>query len=150
MNNLGCVNVLFCFCYSVTHQSQNMELRNLIEQLVPPQHQELRCLIYRLLQEDPEFYNLFAQMLRGQIHVQLVEPCTLETMPTTCVQGVGVMSALQDGSDPDHENFSKTYNMPYYFSPPPCGEPCSLPSRSIDDNATNPYPVSLSILLQHI
>lgn len=126
-----------------------MELRDLIERLVPPQLQELRCLIYRLLQEDPEFYNLFVQMSRRQTRVQLVESWTAEALPTTYIQGVGVASILHDGSDPDHEKFSTTYNMPYYFSPPPCGEPFSLPSLSINDNATNsPYPVSMSILLQ--
>ena len=138
---------LFCFCYSVTRQSLHMELCDQIEQLVPPQFQELRFLMYRLLLEDPELYNTFVQTLRRQMCVQLVEPHTAEALPTTYIQGVGEMSMLYDGSDPDHEKFSKTYNMPYYFSPPPCGEPCSIPSLSVHV-INSPYPVSLSILLQ--
>ena len=68
-------------------------------------------------------------MLMEQIH--LVEmPYTKETMPTAHVQGVDVTSILHvDGSDPDHEKFSRTYNMPLYFLPPPCGEPSPLLSH---------------------
>ena len=144
-------------CYSVTPRlllrpNMFMELHDLVDQLVSPQFQELRYLIHRSLHEDPEFYNLFVQTLMGQAH--LAEPqYAVETMPTVYVQGVGIMSTLLDGSDPDHEKFSRTYNMPYHFSPPSFGEPYPLPSHITEGNAetTNLFLVSfLYNMITHI
>ena len=144
-------------CYSVTHRfllrpNMFMELHDLVDQLVSPQFQELRYLIHRSLHEDPEFYSLFVQTLMGQAH--LAEPqCAVETVPTVYVQGPGIIPTLLDGSDPDHEKFSRTYNMPYNFSPPSFGEPYPLPCYITEDNAetTNSFPVSfLHNMITHI
>ena len=64
-------------------------------------------------------------------------------MPAAYIQGANVMSTLQSGSN----SFSRTYNTPRSFFPPPCGEPHPLTSHSIEDDTNNSYPVSLYMVI---
>lgn len=128
------------FCYSAAIQRyQRIIMHDLIDQLIPPQFQGLRNLIHQLLYEDPEFYYLLLRMFFLE-QMCLVEPCAVKVMPTTHIQGAGVMLTLWDRSDPDLEKFSKTYDMPYHFSPLPHGLPTT---HTVKENLINPYSVSL-------
>ena len=65
-------------------------MHDLIDQVIPLQY---RHLVHQLVHENPEFYNSLVQMLLE--HMRLVEPCTVEVMPTTCIQEAAVMSTLK-------------------------------------------------------
>ena len=102
----------------------------------------LRNVIEVLLQQDPEFRDLFIQMVSQQY-----QPCVVHSLPVINMGVVGGMPVLHVGSDSDPEQpeqWSKAYNMPDNFLPSPCGEP-NLPKPSSDSNDDYPYNVMLCI-----
>ena len=80
-------------------------------------------MIRLLLEQDPEFRELFTQMLSGR--------CAVPTLPTVDMGVVGTVSIPHYTSDGDPEKYSKQYKSLEYFKPPPCGEP-DLPNSSVD------------------
>ena len=109
-----------------------------MQQLISRYH-GLGNVIEVLLEQDPEFHDLFTQMMSQQY-----QPCAVDTLPLINMELVGEMPVLHVGSDSDPEWWSKAYKMPGNFPPSPCGEP-NLPTPSVDNNDNHPNNVMFCI-----
>ena len=103
-------------------------LPHVIQQLISQCH-GLVNVIEVLLEQNPEFHDLFARLMWQQN-----QPCVVHTLPVINMGVINVAQGMNGDSDNnDPEQWSKAYKTPETFLPPPCGEP-DLPNFSLDSS----------------